>query len=80
MKSSMVCMTDGNGQGVGSVLRRDGVKFEQGAHHVLHLPFFGLTVPSHRLLDLAGGVIEDSQIVVQGSNHGRAPGMAKLEG
>ena len=73
-------MTDSHGQGVGRVLGGHGIQLEQGSDHVLHLPLFSLAVAGHRLLDFTGGVIEDSQVIVQSGHHSGPPGMAELEG
>ena len=80
VKGGMVGMANGYSQSVGSILRRNRIQPQQGAHHVLHLAFFGLTIPGHRLFHLAGGVIIHRQIIVQGRDHRRTPRMPELEG
>jgi hypothetical protein len=48
-----VCVTDGNGQRVGRIVRfRYFLQLEECADHLLNLDFFGTPVPDHCLLDL----------------------------
>ncbi len=73
-------VADGYGQGIGGILGREGLQPEQQFHHVLHLPFFSLAIPSHRLLDLAGSVFVDREITVLSGDDRRSAGVAELEG
>ena len=45
VEGGVVGVADGHRQGVRGILGGNGIQFEQGAHHVLHLPLFRLAVP-----------------------------------
>ena len=79
MFSQVMGMADSNRQGIGSIGTGQGGKTQQDFDHMLHLPFFRLTVPYNRSFNFFGTVIMDPQAILHGRNHRRPPGLTKLE-
>jgi hypothetical protein len=76
----MIGMTDSHGQGISGIAARCAAEPEQGAHHLLHLPFFRLPVSGHRLLNHPGRVIMHRHTLFHDCRHCRASGLAQLKG
>lgn len=76
----MISVTDGHSQGIGGIAARCAAETEQGAYHVLDLPFLRLSIPGHSLLDLAGSIIVHRQTLLHDRCYSRASGLPQFQG
>ena len=69
-------VTDGNRQGIGSIVRLgDLLQPQQNAGHLHDLLLDGIAIAHHRLLDLHGGVFIGGHALFPGSQQDHAPGL-----
>ncbi len=73
-------MTQGDGQGVGSIYLRFLGQLQQMHDHHLHLLLVCTAGPHDCLLDLRGGVLRHAQPLLHCRDDGRPPRLPQLQG